>query len=144
MHIQIGPVPAPAVQAWVDYARSVLAGGVAGASRHELGLDDEMVELFEGYLDEWETCTADGADLRWETELDPDRVEFVMHAFQRIAEALARAATQRGFPLAPAEGELFYRALVTAVVAALGGESPARGAYAEQLRDEWPGFKEER
>jgi hypothetical protein len=140
VHVQVGPVPATSVTMWVAYARTVLAQSITGSPDFPLRLDPDVVRLFERYLDEWEDLAERHPDFRWETDVDPERVEFVMHSFFQIAVLLEKLAEQRGYPLAPPAGEAFYEALVNGVVTAMEAEGRSLEEYAAQLRDVWPGI----
>lgn len=140
MRVHLGPVASSSTRMWVAYARTVLAQSLSrdpGAS-----LPEEVVRSFEGYLDQWEAAAADGDELVWEGDVAAEELEFLAHSFYRLTSALAEEAGRRGYPISPPEGEEFYQALVRAVIEALELEDPATAAFSEQLRNDWPGFKE--
>lgn len=139
MRVQVGPLGSSGVLAWVAYARTVVDEATSG--RHpELTLEPEVAAAFRGFLDEWQAAAEAGGEFLWATEVDPEQVEFLAHAFHHVAVALANAAERRGFPLAPSEGDEFYLALVTAFLDALGREGGARSEFAEELASTWPGL----
>jgi hypothetical protein len=144
VRVQVGPVPASSVMMWVAYARTVLAQSITGSPDFPLRLDADVLRLFEQYLDEWEDLAERQAVFRWETEVDPERVEFVMHSFFQVATLLDKLAEQRGYPLAPPAGHAFYESLVAGVVAGMEAEGRSLEEYAAQLRDLWPGFDHDR
>jgi hypothetical protein len=106
-------------------------------------LEPDVIEAFDVYLVEWEDLAATESEFLWVTEVEPERVEFLGQAFLTVAESLARAAEQRGYPISPVEGEEFYQALVKGFLDALAHEGRSRLEYSEQVRDQWPGLKPE-
>lgn len=136
--MHVGPASSSSALAWIGYARSVLdrSDGIVGAD----ALPDEVRDRFGALLGAWEDAARRSDELHWEADVEPDEVEFLAHAFLRIAEALAERAERGGGPSAPPEGDEFYQALVTGIVDALAAEDRARAEFAEQLRQEWPGL----
>ncbi len=142
MRVQIGPVDSGSVTMWVAYARTVLAHALTRPDDRLLSVSAETVESFEHFLDQWDARADQDTTFVWVADVDPDEIEFLTHAWYVIAGALAAEADQRGFPLAPAEGERFYQSLVNGVLDALDAEDRSRQEFSEQLRDQWPGLKD--
>jgi len=141
MHVQIGPVPAGGVSIWIAYARTIIGQALGHPDQLGVHLDPDVIEAFDEYLAEWEELAATGTEFLWVTDVEPERVEFLGQAFLAIAESLARAAEQRGYPISPVEGEEFYQALVKGFLDALAHEGRSRLEFSEQVRDQWPGLK---
>ena len=139
MRVQVGPLGSQGVLAWVGYARTVIDEAVSGR-KPELALTAEVAEAFSGFLDEWQAAAEADERFLWSTEIDPEQVEFLAHAFHHVALALAKAAERRGFGLAPQEGREFYLALVSAFLGALEREGGAAAEFAEDLGSTWPGL----
>ena len=77
--------------------------------------------------------------IRWEAEVDPDALEYIVHAFVNLDAQLAQARSPRGEPAsAPPEGRAYYLVLVAALLHALETESACRAAFVDQLRWSWP------
>jgi hypothetical protein len=142
VHVQIGPLPSAGVLSWIGYARGVLAELRAGTGPADRAPDDTALETFEDFLGEWERAARRSEVFAWETEIDPEHAEFLAHAFLGVARALADAADRRGYSVAPQEGEEFYQALVTNFLDAFEQESNSSAAFAEDVRDAWPGLEE--
>ena len=143
MHVQVGPLSSSGALVWIAYARTVLAQAMTGQAPGGVHLDPDVVEAFEGFLEEWEQEAKGGGPFLWVGEIDPERVEFLAHAFSNVATALAADADERGFPVGPPEGEDFYQAVVIGFLDALSLEGGAIGAYAVELRANWPGLPQE-
>jgi hypothetical protein len=143
MQVQVGPVPTGGVGMWIAYARTVIGQHLAHPGHLGVTLSPDVVEMFEEYLDDWEAVAENGAEFIWVTEVEPEKVEFLGRAFLTIAEALAKAAEERGYPISPPEGDEFYQALVKGFLDALAHEGRSRLEFSEYLRDDWPGLKPE-
>jgi hypothetical protein len=141
VQVQVGPLASSGALAWIGYARSVLGRAAAGKGPADVRLDPDVVEAFLAFLDEWEKVARADDRFLWVGEIDPERVEFLAHAFSNVANALSAAAAHRGSPAGPEEGEAFYRAVVTGFLDALGLEGGSVGAYARELRASWPGLE---
>ena len=138
--MHVGPASSASTLAWITYARAVLdrADDVAGTA----AVPDDVVRRFSGFLDQWQAAAEQHPEVSWNAEVEADELEFLAHAFLRIAEALAAEADVRGAPSAPPEADEFYQALVQGIVDALAAEDPARAQFSEQLRQAWPGLQE--
>jgi hypothetical protein len=138
--VEIGPVASASAIAWVAYARAVLTGfGLRGA-KVEADLGAEVVQAFRGYLEEWEAAAASSREFKWSADVDPEAVQYLVHAFYRVVQRLADAAEQRGTRLMPPEAEAFNTSLVTGLLDSLEAEGEPVAAFAEELRGFWPGF----
>ena len=132
----IGPVSVASANAWLDYADQVI-DELAAMAPGECFTTPAVLEVFRDYVTSWRS-EAVGSDFLWEREIPPEQVEYDMHAFQRVAEVLARRAEEQG-DAAPPEGEDFYAALLRGVLSALEAEGPSSAAFAEHLSEFWPG-----
>ena len=142
MEVRVGPVSAGSVRLWVAYARTVLGQALAASRERPASLTPDVVESFESFLDQWDDLAATGAEFVWEADLDTELIEHLAHVWFTLAAQLADQAEQRGFPLAPPEGDEFYQALVAGLLDGLAHEGRSLQEFAEQLKDAWPGLKE--
>ena len=143
MHVEIGPVAADSVTSWVGYARKALDEVVGEPGSDGVWIPDDTIATFTHYLDEWEAGAVGVDEFHWTSEIPADEAEYLSHAFFRIASNLANRAEERGFALAPPESEEFYRALVSAFLAALDAEGQSSQEFSEHLRSFWPGLEPE-
>jgi hypothetical protein len=111
VHVEVGPVRSFSVLSWVAYAHATL-------DRNEGELPEDVITGFRAML----------------------VVEYLVHAFYRIAQRLADEAELRGHPLAPADSDEFYWALVRSLLSALTDGGGSAGEFAEHLRAFWPGL----
>jgi hypothetical protein len=138
--VEVGPVASASAIAWVGYARAVLSGfGLRGANVED-DVGAEVVQAFRVYLAEWEATAASSSEFKWSADVDPESVQYLVHAFYRVAQRLADAAEQRGTRLMPPEAEAFNISLVTGLLDSLEAEGEPMAAFAEELRGFWPGF----
>lgn len=136
MRVVIGPVDARSARAWLGYAHRVLD------QIHELAPGEcftapDTVALLREFVDSWSRASA-SEDFYWDEDLPPERIEFAMHAFQRLVDVLARRAQVHG-RTSPPEGDAFYVAVLQGAMLALESEGPASAAFAEHLAESWAG-----
>lgn len=140
MHVQLGPLPSESAVAWVGYARQVL---ITKRAHDAETLPEDIRSAFTGYLDEWARAAAKGPELRWETEVDDELLEYLVHAFYRVAVRLSEEAERRGGRASPPEGDIFYTALVRSLLDAMADETAAAAEFSDHLRAFWPGLNAE-
>jgi hypothetical protein len=147
VHVAIGPVPASSATAWITFARTVLTGSGRRDQRVDVALGEDVATAFHQYLDEWEDLAASaarsGGDFKWAIEIDVEQVEYLVHAFYRIAEQMAAAAEARGRTIMPPEAAEFYASLVTGLLDGLDEEGQSASVFATELRRFWPGLAPE-
>lgn len=137
MRVVIGPVDAGSARAWLGHAHRVL-DGIGDLAPGACFTAPDTVDLLRGFLDSW-SHAALGAEFYWEEDLPAERIEYAMHAFQRVVDVLAQRAEVHGRG-APPEGDEFYLALLMGVFRALEAESASSAAFAEHLAETWPGW----
>jgi hypothetical protein len=140
VQVDIGPVEAASAAAFIDYARAVLEG----YGLEEEPIDDqigvEVAKRFRGYLDEWARVASRGGEFKWTAEIDLEQVEYLVHAFYRVARRATDAAHVRGHRLMPIEADAFYESLVQGLLHALEAAGTPAAEFAEELRQFWPRF----
>jgi hypothetical protein len=141
VQVDIGPVAASSAMAWIDYARAVLEGYGFDDEPVENQVGAEVVKSFRYYLDDWNRVAKRGGEFKWSAEVDMEEVEYLVHAFYRVAGRATAAAEARGTRLMPPEGEPFYNCLVLGLLDALEGAGTPAAEFAEELRQFWPGFE---
>jgi hypothetical protein len=140
VQIGIGPVAASSATAWIDYARAVLEGyGLDDDEPVDKHVGSEVVASFRNYLDQWARVAKRGGEFKWSAEIDLEEVEYLVHAFYRVATRANVAAEARGHFYMPPEGEEFYMSLVHGLLDGLESEGTPAAEFAEELRQFWPG-----
>lgn len=141
MRLEVGPVAKASAVAWMKWAHSIAGErGRARASgaRPSPGALLDAVHYLERRMPRTDTIDK---TIRWEAEVDPDALEYIVHAFVNLdAQLLAQARTPRGERASapPPEGRTYYLVLVAALLHALETESACRAAFVDQLRWSWP------
>jgi hypothetical protein len=141
--VEIGPVPAASVTAWVGYARKALDEVIGEPGGAGVWIPEDTVATFTSYLDQWEVAATGVDEVHWTSEVPADEAEYLTHGFFRIASNLAARAEERGYTMAPPEGDEFYKALVTSFLAALDEEGHGSQEFSEHLRSFWPGLEKD-
>ena len=140
MHVELGPLPSEAVLTWVAYAEAVVAALKAEASSLP-HVEAEVLQSFERYLAQWKAAARAGDVFRWSGDADPEAVEYLLHTWFNLAQALS-SRPDDGFPRSPAEGQVFYDAVLTAVLDGLRAEGrETTTLFADHLRAFWPGHQ---
>jgi hypothetical protein len=140
MLVEVGPVPSASVLAWTRYARTIVEDVRDNAEDFPPPVDLQALDAFERYLSGWQAAAATCESFRWAEDVDPETVEYLLHAWFLIASRLAAGAERRGLTLSPPEGDAFYQAIVTAVLDALEAEGRGPAHFSTHLRSFWPGL----
>lgn len=138
MRVVIGPVDARSAQAWLGYADHVL-DELGTLAPGECFSTPETVAILRDFVSRWHETARQDRVFLWDEDVPAERIEFAMHAFQRVVDLLARRSEVRG-RTAPPEGDDFYLALLQGVLGALQSESPSSAAFADHLAEFWPGW----
>jgi hypothetical protein len=141
MRVRVGPLPSAGAALWIAYARTVVGRAIVRPQELGVSLSPDAVESIDAYLDEWDRAAAEGPEFLWEADIDPEALVTLGGAWFGIADALARDAQRRGYPMSPPEGDEFYRSLVIGFLDALDGAGDEYAELADRLRGEWPGLK---
>ena len=133
----MGPVAPAGAVAWMEWADEALEGLSTGPASERSPSSSVFVDAA-SYLQRWLPCAGSlPRTLRWQADVDPDELEYLLHAFFNLDMQLSKEAGA-GVPEAPTEGRTFYLVLVRALLHALETQSPGRAAFVAQLRSSWP------
>ena len=138
MRIDVGPVAPASAVAWMEWADEALGGlDATPASRipPPIGFLGDAVSCLRRWMPRTDRLSE---SFRWQAEVDPDELEFLVHAFFTLDAELSHKGLDENGRSAPATGRNFYLVLVRALLHALETESPSRAAYVDQLRWSWP------
>jgi len=127
MRLDVGPIAASSASAWIEFAHRVF--GEAREVQVETACPcPQMCDDVAGYLRRWQPGI-DAEVFVWHAEVDPEEIEYVTTALFHLDGRLSGV---------PAEGRAFHLMLVLALLRSLDQDSPARAAFADQLRSRWP------
>jgi hypothetical protein len=130
--VEIGPVSCVSARAWVAYATETLA-----VLRTLEDLSSSALNAFEGLLETWRPIAARIDDFRWEGDLPPERVKFLLHGLYTAGLVTEREAARGRAHLRPAIADEFHFVLVREAMEALEHESDADAHFVKELRDVW-------
>ena len=141
MRLDVGPVAPASAAAWLAWADDV-----RGGLRHDPAEGSSYLPMLfgaGGYLDQWKRPDhwAGGA-FRWQADVDPDELEYLVHGFLRLDAQLSIDRVDGAQPPVPCEGREFYLVLVRDLLHALEMEGRGRAAFVDQLRCCWPSAAE--
>ena len=132
MHVQVGPLPAASARVWLAYATDVVAENMRS-------LPIQVAAQFSAYLQEWSEA-AEGEVFLWEGKAEPEEVEYLLHAWFKLAHSVVSEREAAGQELGPPEGRVFYSGLVNTLLNALKSENRSTAAFAEEVGPFWPGL----
>lgn len=138
VRLQVGPLPSTSVLSWITYARETI--DALDSDPFESDLPADIRTTFVAYLTQWLAIAEAGDVFVWDAEVPSEVVEYQVHAFHQVANRLAQAAIDRGEPQQPADGAVFYQALVNGIIDGLQMEGASAAEYAMHLRSFWPGL----
>jgi hypothetical protein len=138
MRVEIGPVPLPNAQAWLDYA----AGVIGELRRDPRAVTSDVLDSFSKYVDDWQaTANVEAARhdevFRWNGEAMPETVEYLVFALYRLGVRLTAEEESGLRPPRPAAAAKFHGVLVRSVLTALEREGEGEAHFVRQLREVW-------
>ena len=140
MTITVGPASVASARTWAAASRVTLA---TIKRRPDLGVPDEVVDAFEGYLDLWEPEMT-GEIFHWTGEVDAERLRHLAAHWARVVN-LARDDAESAIAPADPEAQEFYDALATGIMEALAAaDATTTEEFAPKFEEVVPEFSEER
>jgi hypothetical protein len=134
--LDVGPVAPASTLAWVKWARPVVREFRAQPAT-AVSLPAQHLDRFETLLHQWEgEARRSNGTFRWQRDVDPDEVEYLLAGLHRLDTWLTSEAAPRS--PAPVEGRFFYLVLVRALFNTLVQDGRSRAAFVDQLRCSWP------
>lgn len=135
--VSIGPVPIEAARVWLPNTRRIL--DAVRTNRHLVAVDvpDEDLATFARFIDQWSSVAAeDSAEFFWTGAASAATVRSLVESWARV-DAMSDADLEAlGIAWSPPEGEPFFLALTTAVLAALASDPGADDLHGA-LRQQW-------
>ena len=138
MRLLVGPVPPTSAAVWTEWTLQTLeelraAPAVVGP------LAPEILDAIDAYVRAWHRATRGNGDMfRWQSDVDPDQLEYLTNALYNLDGHLSAQVTQGQHRALPEQAAVFHGVLVEALLHALAAESPCRAAFSEQLARSWP------
>ncbi len=133
MQIEVGPVPAESVRAWLEFSRETVA-----LLRPDPGdVPLRALDRFVHYLDEWGVEAERGGAFRWSGEVTVEMLEYLTNWLYRTGVRVQADADAGSGRTRPAAADKFQMVLVRAMLDALEREGSGPAQLAEQLRAQW-------
>src|SRR5687768_4562141 len=127
----VGPVSASSARTWAAASRRTLETVKA---RPDLGVPDDVVQAFEGYLDLW-APVMEGDVFEWTGSVAPEQLRHLAAHWARLV-TLARDDSEPAIAPADPEGQAFYDALATGFAEALvAADASATEAFAPRFEE---------
>lgn len=137
--MEVGPLPSASALAWLDFAASVLSSDQGTLTPGD-DIPGDVVESFVSYIGEWHEEATRSPEFLWTADVPEEVAEYLVLAFYRIAQRLAKGAEGRAEPLSPPAGQTFYVMLVQGLLDALAAEGPGPAEFSDHLKSFWPGL----
>ncbi len=140
MRLLVGPVAPECAAVWTEWTLEAIEELRAqGASAGPL--PPETLDAIDSYARAWAQAPHRGKVFRWQSDVDPDQLEYVTNALYNLDGHVAAQVTRGRRPAAPVEVEAFQRVLVHALLHALAEVGPCRAAFSEHLAQTWPALR---
>jgi len=137
MKVCVGPVAPTSAEAWIRWAREMIAD-LRGQSESAVKLPADVLDDVAAYVECWARKSRSGGVFRWQVDVEPDELEYLTNALYNLDVRLADEARRAPERAAPAEARAFHHMLVQALLFALAQAGPSRAAFVDQLRPSWP------
>ena len=137
MKVHLGPVPPTSADAWIGWAREMIAE-MRRQPESAVTLAGQVLDDVSLYVDAWAGANCRGDVFSWLVDVDPDELEYLTNAFFNLDTRLSAEVGRGERQAEPADGRTFHLVLVRGLLTALAAESPAQAAFAERLRSFWP------
>jgi hypothetical protein len=132
--LELGPIPSPAVRAWINYARETIHH-MRGANTTDL--PPRVFDAFSSLLDEWDAVARAEPVFRWTTEESPEQVAYLLEWLYRFGVQVEDQAETGAVHLRPPEADKFHVLLVRTVLETLAREEPSQSLFVEEMRRRW-------
>jgi hypothetical protein len=139
MVVHVGPVESKQMEGWLRFARRVLCDLRTEPGDMESRFSQNLLTEWNKLIDQWSatlsTIHKDGEpEFMWRGELEPDKVEYLLHSLQRTLHSATVAAWVTPEDLEK-HGLVTYH-IMQRLTDSLESEGTAHVEYVEQLRSE--------
>ena len=142
VEIRVGPVTSAAARAWVANTQGIIAA--IRAQPEVLGepVPDDVLDLFERFLEEWAAVAADTEVFRWVARADVAEVQRLVEHWAAVDRMTDEQLERLGVQWSPPEAAPFFRALTAGVLDAIAAKEGMR-QLADTLARQWPAAADE-
>jgi hypothetical protein len=144
VRLEIGPVPASGVRAWVDDAVAALSAIHEGRRDLKFQVPDEILGEMLSWLGQWQEA-AESDPMVWAADdVDPDNLLQLVQYWHNIARAQLDLVWQDLAPAVSPDGEAFADHVRDRVLTALVAEGRLDRAGADRILAGWPDARQAR
>lgn len=136
VEVRLGPVDAAAARAWIENALTIMAAFRAHPGVLAEPVPDDVVEVFDRFLDTWRALAAATDDFYWVARAEVAEVERLVDCWARIDRMSDDQLTTLGVHWSPPEGEPFFHALTACVLEAVASRREMH-SLAQVLAGQW-------
>ena len=137
VEIRVGPVTSAAARVWVENTSKIIAAVRARPDVLEEAVPDDVLDLFESFLEEWAAVAADTEVFRWVARADVAQVQRLVEHWAAMDRMSDEQLEALGVHWSPPEGAPFFRALTAGVLDAIAAREGMR-QLADTLSRQWP------
>jgi CheY-like chemotaxis protein len=136
VEVRVGPVDSSAALVWIDNTQRIL-----NAVRHhpevlDDTVPDDVFDAFDRFLSTWRAVADTNPTFVWVARSDPTEVNHLVESWAVIDRLSDDGLHSLGCDWSPPEGDPFFRALTSGVLAAMEAHAETR-RLAEDLRRSW-------
>jgi DNA-binding NarL/FixJ family response regulator len=132
--LRLGPVPSSVARVWIANTTKI----VASLRTHPevLAVPDEVLDVFDSFLDGWRAMAADTEDFYWAARAQATEVGWLVDWWARVDRMTDEQLAILGVHWSPPEGEPFFRALTASVIEAISSRREMQ-SLAAVLASQW-------
>jgi CheY-like chemotaxis protein len=140
VEVVVGPVSADAARVWVANTREIIEAVAANPGVVGTAIPDDVLELFRSFLRQW-AAVAEGTDeFRWVAVARLDEIQHIVGYWATIDAMTDEQLEQLGVHWSPPEGQPFFQALTTGVLATLERHEVTH-RLASRLAEQWAPYR---
>jgi CheY-like chemotaxis protein len=136
VEVRVGPVDSSAALVWIDNTQRILRAVRGHPEVLDESVPDDVFEAFDRFLGTWRAVADTNPTFIWVARSDPAEVNHLVESWAVIDRLSDEGLHSLGCDWSPPEGEPFFRALTTGVLAALDAHAETR-RLADKLRPTW-------
>jgi DNA-binding NarL/FixJ family response regulator len=134
LDLRLGPVPSSVARVWIANTSKIIAS--LRSHPEVLAVPEEVLDVFEGFLERWRTMAAATEDFYWAARAQAAEVEWLVDWWARIDRMTDDQLAILGVHWSPPEGEPFFRALTASVIDAVSSRREMQ-SLAAVLASQW-------
>jgi CheY-like chemotaxis protein len=135
--IRVGPVTSASARAWVANTCEIVAAIRANPGVLDEPVPEDVLELFERFLEEWGAVAEETEVFRWAARADVAAVQRMVEHWAAVDRMSDEQLSALGVHWSPPEARPFFLALTAGVLDAIAAREEMR-QLADTLAGQWP------